>query len=393
MSATPAAVKPAEQKTRAYHTPAWKAEMAALQKRDQELSLFEYWSTDEVAHDATHKLQRRAKAVPHHWKWSDLLPCILKSGELVGMEESERRTLILMNPALAPTIATVTTMYAGYRINLPNETAPAHRHSPNAVRLGLTGATNFTAVEGEHIGFGPGDLVMTPHDCWHSHGNEGTEPAINISYLDHPLINALNATYFENELWVEENGKRVLKAVQEERYPRNHSVNTYRRGGLSTRTVSHHRGTGGASPMYIYRWSETREFLHELRDHDGSPYEGVVVDYRDPVSGGPVYRTMTFHAQLLRPGERTLAVKQNASQICTILEGSGTSVVGGKTFHWNKFDSFCIPGGEWYEHNNTGSADAVWMVATDEPALSALGLQVKQGRKASGEIVSLDNPA
>ena len=56
-----------------------------------------------------------------------------------------------------------------------------------SVRLGLTGVTNFTAVEGEHIGFGPGDLVLTPHDCWHSHGNEGSEPAINISYLDHPL--------------------------------------------------------------------------------------------------------------------------------------------------------------------------------------------------------------
>jgi gentisate 1,2-dioxygenase len=126
-----------EAKTRAYHSGQWQAEMAALQKRDQELFLYEYWSTDDqVAHEATHRLQRRHKAVPHHWKWSDLLPCIEKSGELVGIEESERRTLILMNPALAPMIATVTTMYAGYRINLPDETAPAHRHSPNAVRLG-----------------------------------------------------------------------------------------------------------------------------------------------------------------------------------------------------------------------------------------------------------------
>lgn len=378
-------------KTRDYHTDTWKAEMAALQRRDQELSLFEYWSTDEVAHDATRKLQRRQKAIPHHWRWSELLPCIMKSGELVGMEESERRTLILMNPALAPTIATVTTMYAGYRINLPGETAPAHRHSPNAVRLGLTGHTNFTAVEGEHIGFGPGDLVLTPHDCWHSHGNEGSEPAINISYLDHPLCNVLNATYFQDELWAEENGKRVLKAVQEVVFPRDHSVNTYRRGGLSTRAVSHYRGTGGASPMYIYRWDYTREFLEELRHHDGSPYEGIVVDYTDPTTGGPVYRTMTFCAQMLRPGEHTLPVQQNASQICTILEGSGMSKVGGKLFNWNQFDSFCIPGGEWYEHQNTGSADAIWMIATDEPALSALGLQVKRGRTATGEIVRLDD--
>ena len=387
-----AAVKTATDasKTRDYHTEQWKAEMAALQKRDQELSLYEYWSTDEVAHDATNKLQRRLKAVPHHWRWSDLLPCILKSGELVGMQESERRTLILMNPALAPTIATVTTMYAGYRINLPAETAPAHRHSPNAVRLGLTGEANFTAVEGEHIVFGPGDLVLTPHDCWHSHGNEGSEPAINISYLDHPLVNVLNATYFDSELWVEENGKRVQKMVQHERFPRNHSVNTYRRGGLSTRAVSHHRGAGNASPMYVYRWDHTREFLEELKDHDGNPHEGIVVDYTDPTTGGPVYPTMTFAAQMLRMGEQTLPVQQNASQICTILEGQGTSIVGGKTFHWEKFDTFCIPGSEWYEHKNTGSAEAIWMIATDEPALTALGLQVKRTRLANGDVVTID---
>src|SRR5581483_1433465 len=136
--------------------PTWEQEMAALQKRDRELSLYEYWSTNtQVAHEATNKLQTRVQAIPHHWRWADLLPCIEKSGELVPMEESERRTLILMNPALAPTIATVTTMYAGYRINMPHETAPAHRHSPNAVRLGLTGHLNFTAVAGEHIVFGP----------------------------------------------------------------------------------------------------------------------------------------------------------------------------------------------------------------------------------------------
>lgn len=370
----------------------WASEMEALRKRDRELSLYEYWSTNyEVAHDATNRLQARAKADPHHWRWRDLLPCIEKSGELVPMDESERRTLILMNPALAPTIATVTTMYAGYRINLPNETAPAHRHSPNAVRLGLTGSTNFTAIEGEHIVFGPGDLVLTPHDCWHSHGNSGQVPAINISYLDHPLVNVLNATYFDSELWVEEGGKKVLKAVQDAAFPRDYSVKTYRRGGLLSRNVSHHRGTGGASPMYVYRWEITRELLEEMRSHDGSPYEGIVVDYTDPTTGGPVYKTMTFAAQMLRPGEKTLPVRQNASLICTILEGSGRSIVGGKTFEWEQFDTFCVPGGEWCEHQNTGERDAIWMIATDEPALRALGLQVKHGRAANGEIVRLDD--
>jgi gentisate 1,2-dioxygenase len=369
----------------------WKKEMEALRQRDAELSLYEYWSTDtSVAHDATNKLQRRVKAVPHLWKWRDLLPVVVKSGELVSMAESERRTLILMNPALAPTIATVTTMYAGYRINMPHETAPAHRHSPNAVRLGLTGVTNFTAVEGEHIGFGPGDLVMTPHDCWHSHGNEGSEPAINISYLDHPLVNVLNATYFDSDLIVEENGKKVRKDVQDETFPRNYSVNTYRRGGLMSRSVSHLRGTGNASPMYIYRWEYTRDFLEEMKSQAGSPYDGIMLEYTDPTTGGPVYPTMTFLAQLVRPGEKTVPMRQTASMICTILEGSGQSIVGDKTFDWDKYDSFCVPGGEWYEHHNNTGKDSVIFITTDEPTLKKLGLYVRHTRDKHGEVLRVE---
>src|SRR5258708_25566107 len=112
----------AQMATLAQRSDNWAKEMAELQRRDRELSLYEYWSTDtSVAHAATNKLQTRVQAVPHHWRWRDLLPCIEKSGELVSMNDSERRTLILMNPALAPPIATVTPMYAAHPLNLPGQ--------------------------------------------------------------------------------------------------------------------------------------------------------------------------------------------------------------------------------------------------------------------------------
>ena len=37
------------------------------------------------------------------------------------MDRFERRSLILVNPGLAPQRATVTTMYTAYRLNDPNE--------------------------------------------------------------------------------------------------------------------------------------------------------------------------------------------------------------------------------------------------------------------------------
>jgi len=46
-------------------------------------------------------------------------------------------------------------MYTAYRLNDPNEVMPPHRHSPNAIRFGLTGKQNFTGVEGEDMTSAP----------------------------------------------------------------------------------------------------------------------------------------------------------------------------------------------------------------------------------------------
>src|SRR5258707_4589360 len=142
----------------------------------------------------------KKKAIPYLWKFKSAIePLLHRSAELITMESSERRSLILVNPGLAPRRATVTTMYTAYRLNDANEVMPPHRHSPNAIRFGLTGKGNFTGVGGEDITFGPGDMVLTPVDTWHNHGNVGNEPAINLSVLDLPLVGTLTAVYFEHD--------------------------------------------------------------------------------------------------------------------------------------------------------------------------------------------------
>ena len=367
-------------------------ELEILHERTQALHLYEFWSDiGESEHQAVTKLQDFQKAVPHLWKYSDILPCLEKAGELIDMNESERRSLIMCNPALDGLVATTTTMFAAYRINNPNEIAPAHRHSPNAIRFGLTGHTNFTGVEGENITFGPGDLVLTPHDTWHNHGNEGEGGAINLSVLDMPLVNNLNATYFESDYFEEDGGESVRRVVQTARFPDDYSRMVYGMGGLLPRSVSHHRGTGNASPMYVYRWDQTRTLLENLRDRDCSPYDGVLVEYVDPTTGQAPYATMTFFAQMLRPGERTLASRQNASLIYTVYEGRGHSIVGDRRFDWEPFDTFCVPGGEWCEHvNETQGGDAIMIVSSDEPTLKALRFYMRHGRDANGETVRID---
>jgi len=370
----------------------YQAALDALHADVARLNMAPYWVVDRTArHDEDRQVMDSRKAVPCVWKFaSEIAPLLERSAELISTETSERRSLVLVNPGLAPRRATTTTLYVAYRLNDPRELMPPHRHSPNAIRLGLTGTMNFTGVEGENITFGPGDLVLTPHDTWHNHGNQGEEPAINLSVLDLPLVETLNSMYFEHDYTEEEEGQRVRRTMQSERVAPDYSQQVYGEGGLLPRFVSHHRGTGAASPMYVYRYERMRELLERFRNREGDPYEALMVEYVDPTTGRAIYRTMTFFMQMLRPGERTLPLKQSASLVCAPFEGRGRSIVAGKQLEWERFDTFAVPGGSWCEHINLSDRDpAILFVASDEPTLKALSFYQKHGKTTNGEIVRL----
>src|SRR4051794_22580616 len=179
-------------------------------------NLFPFWATStNVEHDEVKQLMATTKAVPFLWKYkTDIDPLLHRAAELIKMDDSERRSLILVNPGLSPKRATVSTMYTAYRLNDPDEIMPPHKHSPSAVRFGLTGKGNFTGVAGEDITFGPGDMVLTPNDTWHNHGTVGGEPAVNLSVLDLPLVETLCAVHFDHNYTEMVNGEKVAKKTQ-----------------------------------------------------------------------------------------------------------------------------------------------------------------------------------
>ena len=368
------------------------AALAALYDDVHSGHMFPFWATTtDVAHDEIRQLMGSRGAVPHLWRYeSEIGPLLRRSAELVSMADSERRSLILVNPGLAPTRATVSTMYSAYRLNDPNEVMPPHRHSPNAIRLGLTGSMNFTGVEGEDIVFGPGDMVLTPQDTWHNHGNKGDEPAVNLSVLDLPLVEVLNAIYFEHDYKEDRDGRAVAAREQSARFSADYSAEVYGSGGLMPCFVPHGRGSGIGSPMYVYRWEPMRAMLEAHRERDGDPYEALMIEYVDPTRGGPVFRTMTFYAQMLRPGEKTQPLKQTASLLVSPLEGRGHSVVDETRFDWRPFDTLAVPGGAWCRHvNDSETESAILFVASDKPALAALGHFRKWGRDGTGDTVRL----
>lgn len=351
-----------------------------------------YWAVDtSVEHDEDSQVMDKQKAVPYLWKYDESIePLLIKSAELISTDMSDRRSLVMVNPGLAPRRATTTTLYTAYRVNDPHDIMPAHRHSPNAVRFGLSGDQNFTGVEGENISFGRGDLVLTPHDTWHNHGNLGDEAAVNLSVLDLPLAEILNSIYFEHDYAEENDGAKIHMAEQSERFQQSYSQTVYGQGGMIPRFVDHHRGTGNASPMYVYRWEMMLEILERFRNWEVDPYEGITIEYVDPTTGSPVYKTMTFFVKMLRPGERTLPMKQTASLVCTPMQGTGHTIIEGEQFDWGLNDTLAVPGGHWCEHVNTSrTEDVIMFIGSDEPSLKALSFYRKFGKTKTGEIIRL----
>ncbi|MBO0757472.1 MAG: cupin domain-containing protein, partial [Bradyrhizobiaceae bacterium] len=326
-------------------------------------NMFPFWATtSDVAHDEIKQLLGTSRAIPFLWRCAeDIEPILERAVELVTMDDSERRSLILVNPGLAPKRASVSTMYTAYRLNDANEIMPPHRHSPSAVRFGLKGKGNFTGVDGENIVFGPGDMVLTPNDTWHNHGAVGNERALNLSVLDLPLVETLNAVHFEHDYKEDVGGKSVPMKQQTARFPSDYSQRTYGYGGLMPRFASKGRGAGHSSPMFVYRWDMVLELFDRHRDVDGDPHDALMVEYIDPTSGQPVFKTITFFAQMLRPGERTLPVRQTASLLVAPFDGKGYSIVDGERYDWKAFDTLAIPGGSWFEHVNDSVRDPVYL--------------------------------
>jgi gentisate 1,2-dioxygenase len=235
-----------------------------------------------------------------------------------------------------------------------------------------------------------GDLILTPSGTWHDHGNDGREAVIWVDVLNVPLVESLNATRFEFDYAERDaqsnTGEAVPRTLQTVREPDDHSQLLYGTGGIAPLFVSRERGPTEHSPMFVYRWEATRRALERARGYAGSPCDGVIFEYVDPTTGGPVMPTMSFRCQMLRPREHTTAHRKTASTVYCVLEGEGWTEVEGTRFEWSCNDVFTVPGWLWHEHANAGTGDAFLYTVTDEPTMKKLGLFREEARDRDGVV-------
>jgi gentisate 1,2-dioxygenase len=204
----------------------------------------------------------------------------------------------------------------------------------------------------------PGDLMLTPHGCWHDHKNLSDQSSIWLDVLDASFLNHLNALFFEGH------NSTTQTLVRPEGWGRRMS-GPLRPPGVTAPRTGH---------RYRYKGSETLARLAELPSEDADPFEGVTLEFVNPLNGGPTTPTIQRHLHRLASGRVTRAHRHTWNAVCHVVSGSGETLAAGKTLRRGPHDNFVIPSWSQHEHQATGTGDAVLFCATEQPILRAFAL-------------------
>lgn len=301
--------------------------------------------------------------LPWLWSGETIRRLAADAGRLVSVDlGGDRRVLSLANPGLGGQPYASSTLWAAVQYLGPHESAPAHRHSQGALRFVLEGSGTWTTVNGDACDMSPGDVVLTPAWTWHDHNNGGDTAMIWFDGLDLPLVNLLDAPFFE----------RYPGGTRQPLAGRNLSEASYGRAesaGLAARA----RQPGEDepySPLLIYRWQRTDRWLSQRLAGTGAAF--AELDFVSPRTGRAALPTLGCHMLRITAGASTPARRKTGSSVYVVREGEGHSVVGGVDLPWRAGDMFVTPSWAVVAHHAGATSDLFSI--SDRPVLEALRL-------------------
>jgi gentisate 1,2-dioxygenase len=230
----------------------------------------------------------------------------------------------------------------------------------------IQGSGIYTTAEGEQQYMEPGDLLTQPSWTWHGTTNRGSKPAIWLTAMDTSLMQLLDN--WENQRYPDSSSQPITKPD---------GFHMKGLGPLRTRG-----GLEGLGPFPVkYRWSETVSALQALAAAEViDPFDGAVLEYRNPQDGGPTTATLSCRIQLLGPGEQTLIHRHTCNTVYHVVRGRGVARIG-KTrtdemdLMWSERDCFNVPTWHWHRFvNSSSSEDLILFSVSDRPLFEALRL-------------------
>ncbi|MDQ6857787.1 MAG: cupin domain-containing protein [Chloroflexota bacterium] len=297
------------------------------------------------------------KTLPWLWKWQTMVTLAEKALELVPITKGgDRRVLALANPGLGGMPYTSTTLWAAIQYLGPHESAPAHRHTPSAIRFVIEGEGVWTTVNGDACDMKPGDLILTPNWAWHDHTNAGDKRMVWFDGLDLPFVANLESIFFER-----------YDGTNQPIVTRNGSEARFAGRGLRSAIAT---SSAARSPLLRYPWVDTDRALAAQLKKDGGPI--ATIRYVNPENDASALPTLGSEMHRLIARKPTPVTRRAGSAVYVVYQGSGASVIDGVRFEWTTGDIFVAPSWSKVEHEATVESNL--FAVTDRPILEALGL-------------------
>ncbi|GAB3908828.1 cupin domain-containing protein [Microbispora bryophytorum] len=319
----------------------------------------------------------RSRAVPHLWRWENLLRLAAQAGDIVPVGRGgERRAIALANPALGGRPFATPTLWAAIQYLMPGENAPEHRHTQHAFRFVVEGSGVWTVVGGDAVPMNRGDFLPQAGWNWHAHHNATSEPMAWIDGLDIPLQYVTEAQFFEF-------GRDEISDAERITPERSRSERLWAHPGLTPVAVAH---TTPGSPLLSYKWEYTDRALSDQLLLEKEGYAGTVepghaaVRYSNPADGRDVLPTIRAEVHRVARGSETVPVRETGSSVYQVFDGSGTVTVGAHTWSVTRGDLFVVPSWEPFSVRSEASATDSDSQAldlfrfTDAPVFEALRL-------------------
>lgn len=295
-----------------------------------------------------------------HWRWEGIYRGLMQSGKIVTVGPNGMTGMRSVTGIEARSFP----IWMNAQILMPGERTQAHRNIRSETRL-VCEAPPEAAFVCEHEAFPMerGDVVVSPSWTYHDHWNQGSTPAIWVDGYDNGYNGGVNL-----------NERLPLDAPYQD-------IGKPADYGVRTRGLARPLADGAPDPLppMRYAWAETRAALSALAEAgEQDPYEGIHLMLASPVDGGPTLPTIAWHAQLLAPGQTTLAHRHNSTTFYFAFEGAGGIHIESERLDWAKGDIFAVPPWTWHHHENGEGGESILFSIDDWPAMTKLGFYRKE---------------
>ena len=150
--------------------------------------------------------------------------------------------------------------------------------------------------------------------------------------------------------------------------------------GAGTLRPSGDRSASSVSPLWHYRWVDTERALRNLADVQHDPFDGVMLDYVNPLTGRHALPSIACRFQLLAAGLTTATHRHTGHWVYHVVQGSGATTIEDVRYAWNPGDFFLVPPWCWHRDQVAAGEDAVLFSMSDTAMLERLGLHREEAQ-------------